>query len=69
VRIVIIGASAAGIFSALVLGRSGHDVLLIEQDRFAIAEDAEAAARTAFRTGAPQRATTRHLAEVSRTPA
>ena len=53
-RIVIIGASAAGIFSALVLGRSGHDVLLIEQDRFAIAEDAEAAARTAFRTGAPQ---------------
>jgi 2-polyprenyl-6-methoxyphenol hydroxylase-like FAD-dependent oxidoreductase len=54
VRIVIIGASAAGIFSALVLGRSGHDILLIEQDDFAIAEDAEAAARIAFRTGAPQ---------------
>ena len=53
-RIAIIGASAAGIFSALLLRRSGHDVLLIEQDKFAIAEDAEAAARTAFRTGAPQ---------------
>jgi 2-polyprenyl-6-methoxyphenol hydroxylase-like FAD-dependent oxidoreductase len=53
-RIAIIGASAAGIFSALVLRRSGHDISLIEQDKFAIAEDAEAAARTAFRTGAPQ---------------
>ena len=53
-RITIIGASAAGIFSALVLSRSGHDILLIEQDKFAIAEDTEAAARTAFRTGAPQ---------------
>jgi 2-polyprenyl-6-methoxyphenol hydroxylase-like FAD-dependent oxidoreductase len=54
VRIVIIGESAAGIFSALVLGRSGHDIRLIEQDKFAIAKDAEAAAHTAFRTGAPQ---------------
>jgi 2-polyprenyl-6-methoxyphenol hydroxylase-like FAD-dependent oxidoreductase len=54
VRIVIIGASAAGIFTALVLRRAGHDILLIEHDKFAIAEDADAAARTAFRTGAPQ---------------
>jgi 2-polyprenyl-6-methoxyphenol hydroxylase-like FAD-dependent oxidoreductase len=53
-RIAIIGASAAGIFSALVLRRSGHDIVIIEQDKFAIAEDAEAAARSAFRTGAPQ---------------
>ena len=53
-RIVVIGASAAGIFSALVLRRSGHDILLIEQDEFAIAEDPETAARAAFRMGAPQ---------------
>jgi 2-polyprenyl-6-methoxyphenol hydroxylase-like FAD-dependent oxidoreductase len=54
VRIVIVGSSAAGIFSALLLARSGHDILLIEQDKLAIAEDAEEAARMAFRTGAPQ---------------
>ena len=54
VRIAIIGASAAGIFSALLLGRSGHEIVLIEQDKFAIAEDPEATARTAFRIGAPQ---------------
>jgi 2-polyprenyl-6-methoxyphenol hydroxylase-like FAD-dependent oxidoreductase len=53
-RIAIVGASAAGIFSALVLGRSGHEILLIEQDKLEIAEDPEAAARTAFRAGAPQ---------------
>ena len=32
-RITIIGAGAGGMFAALLLARSGHDVTLLEQDR------------------------------------
>lgn len=53
-RIAIIGGSAAGIFAALILARAGHEILLMERDEFIIADDVEAAARMAFRTGAPQ---------------
>jgi 2-polyprenyl-6-methoxyphenol hydroxylase-like FAD-dependent oxidoreductase len=53
-RIVIVGASAAGCFAALLLARAGHDVLVVEKDRLELAPDVESAARSAFRTTAPQ---------------
>jgi 2-polyprenyl-6-methoxyphenol hydroxylase-like FAD-dependent oxidoreductase len=54
VRIAIIGASAAGMFSALMLARAGNEILLIDQDEPTIPRDADAAACSAFRAGAPQ---------------
>jgi 2-polyprenyl-6-methoxyphenol hydroxylase-like FAD-dependent oxidoreductase len=53
VKIVVIGASAAGCFVSLLLGRAGHDVLVVEKDRLELAPDIESAARSAFRTTAP----------------
>jgi len=51
-RIVIVGASAAGCFASLLLARAGHDVLVLEKDRLQLAPDAEAAAASAFRSTA-----------------
>jgi 2-polyprenyl-6-methoxyphenol hydroxylase-like FAD-dependent oxidoreductase len=54
VRVVVIGASAAGSFAALLLARAGHEVLVVEKDRLELAPDIESAARSAFRSTAPQ---------------
>jgi 2-polyprenyl-6-methoxyphenol hydroxylase-like FAD-dependent oxidoreductase len=52
-KIVIVGASAAGCFASLLLARAGHEVLVLEKDRLELAPDAEAAASSAFRSSAP----------------
>ena len=52
-RVVVIGASAAGCFAALLLARAGHEVLVVEKDRLELASDIESAARSAFRSTAP----------------
>jgi 2-polyprenyl-6-methoxyphenol hydroxylase-like FAD-dependent oxidoreductase len=52
-RIVVIGASAAGCFAALLLARAGHDVLVLEKDRLELARDVESAAQSALRSTAP----------------
>jgi len=54
VRVLVIGASAAGLLSALLLARAGHDVLVVERDDLTPAADPEAAAAAAFRASAPQ---------------
>jgi len=54
VKVVIVGASAAGCFAALLLARAGHDVLVVDKDPLELAPDIESAARSAFRTTAPQ---------------
>jgi hypothetical protein len=41
-------------FASLILARAGHEVLLLERDDLEAAPDVEAAAASAFRTGAPQ---------------
>ena len=53
-RVVVIGGSAAGCFAALLLARAGHEVVVVEKDRLELAPDVESAARSAFRTTAPQ---------------
>jgi 2-polyprenyl-6-methoxyphenol hydroxylase-like FAD-dependent oxidoreductase len=53
VKVVIVGASAAGGFAALLLARAGHEVLVVEKDRLELACDIESAARSAFRSTAP----------------
>jgi 2-polyprenyl-6-methoxyphenol hydroxylase-like FAD-dependent oxidoreductase len=52
--ITIAGGSAAGLFSALMLARAGHQVLVLERDLLQPAPDAESAAAAAFRPSAPQ---------------
>lgn len=53
-RIVVVGGSAAGLLTALVLARTGHDVVVVERDDLAPAVDVEASAAAAFRAAAPQ---------------
>ena len=53
-RITITGGGAGGLFTALVLARSGHEVTLLEQVRLRPAADAESAAAVAYRPTAPQ---------------
>jgi 2-polyprenyl-6-methoxyphenol hydroxylase-like FAD-dependent oxidoreductase len=53
-RIVIVGAGAAGLFASLLLARVGHEIVVLEQDRLEPAPDVEAAAASAFRPTAPQ---------------
>jgi 2-polyprenyl-6-methoxyphenol hydroxylase-like FAD-dependent oxidoreductase len=53
-RVTIIGAGAGGLFAALLLARSGHEVALLEQDRLDPAANAESAAAVAYRQTAPQ---------------
>ena len=52
-KIVVIGASAAGCFAALLLARAGHEIVVVEKDRLELAPDVESAARSAFRSTAP----------------
>lgn len=53
-RVVIIGGSAAGLFTALLLARAGHEVVVLDRDPVHPAPDVESAAETAFRAAAPQ---------------
>ncbi len=53
-QVAIAGGGAAGLLAALMLARAGHEVAVLERDRLALAPDAEAAAASAFRPGAPQ---------------
>lgn len=53
-RIVVIGGSAGGLFSSLLLARAGHEVVVIEQDDLRAAPDVDGAAAVAHRPSAPQ---------------
>jgi 2-polyprenyl-6-methoxyphenol hydroxylase-like FAD-dependent oxidoreductase len=52
-RIIVVGASAAGQFTSLLLARAGHEVVLLDRDPVEPASDIEAAA-SAFRPAVPQ---------------
>ena len=53
-RVAVAGGGAAGLFAALLLARSGHEVVVLETDRLEPAPDVESAAAGAFRPAAPQ---------------
>jgi len=53
-RIAVIGGSAAGQFSALLLARAGHDVVLMDRDDLEPAAELGEAEAGAFRSAAPQ---------------
>ncbi|MGW0232190.1 NAD(P)/FAD-dependent oxidoreductase [Actinopolymorpha singaporensis] len=53
-RIAVVGGSLSGLLAATLLGRRGHEVIVLDRDDVAPAGDPEAAAATAFRAGAPQ---------------
>jgi 2-polyprenyl-6-methoxyphenol hydroxylase-like FAD-dependent oxidoreductase len=53
-RIVVVGGSAAGQFTALLSARAGHEVVLLDRDPVEPASDVDAAAASAFRPAAPQ---------------
>jgi 2-polyprenyl-6-methoxyphenol hydroxylase-like FAD-dependent oxidoreductase len=53
-RIVVVGASAAGLLASLLLARARHDVVVLDQDPVDPAPDVESAAAMAFRPAAPQ---------------
>ena len=53
-RIMVVGGSAAGQFTALLSARAGHDVVLLDRDPIEPASDIEAAAASAFRPAVPQ---------------
>jgi 2-polyprenyl-6-methoxyphenol hydroxylase-like FAD-dependent oxidoreductase len=54
VRVVVVGAGAAGLFAALLLARDGHEVVVLDRDRLDLAADVESASAAAFRGTAPQ---------------
>ena len=51
--VVVVGGGVGGLAAALLLGRAGHPVTVVERDRLPVAADAEAAF-AAPRPGAPQ---------------
>ncbi len=53
-KVAVVGAAAGGLFASLLLARAGHDVVVLEQERLALATDVDAAARSAQRASAPQ---------------
>jgi 2-polyprenyl-6-methoxyphenol hydroxylase-like FAD-dependent oxidoreductase len=52
-RVIVVGGSAAGQFTALLLAWAGHEVVLLDRDPVEPASDIEAAA-SAFRPAVPQ---------------
>ena len=52
-QVVVVGGSAAGLFTSLLLARAGHTVVVVEQESRQIANDVESAAKSAFRLTAP----------------
>ena len=52
-RVIVVGGSAAGQFTALLLARAGHEAVLLDRDPVEPACDIEAAA-SAFRPAVPQ---------------
>ncbi|HEU5033532.1 MAG TPA: FAD-dependent oxidoreductase [Mycobacteriales bacterium] len=53
-RIAVVGGSAAGMFTALLLARDGHDVVVVDRDDVSPSSDVDEAAASAFRAAAPQ---------------
>jgi phytoene dehydrogenase-like protein len=53
-RIVMIGGSAAGLVTALLLAREGHVVTVLDRHDLEWTAAAEVTAKTAFRRSAPQ---------------
>lgn len=53
-KVVVVGGSAAGLLTALVLAEAGHEVEVLDRDPLEPAPDVESAAATAFRASAPQ---------------
>ncbi|HEU0240860.1 MAG TPA: tryptophan 7-halogenase [Micromonosporaceae bacterium] len=53
-RVVVVGGSAAGLFTSLLLARAGHEVVVLDRDPLEPARDVEDAAESAFRAAAPQ---------------
>jgi flavin-dependent dehydrogenase len=53
-KIVVIGASAAGLSASLLLARAGHEILVFDKDPVEPAPDVDTAASRAYRRSAPQ---------------
>ena len=53
-RVAVIGGSAAGLFTSLLLARAGHEAVVLDRDPVEPAPDVESAAQQVFRPAAPQ---------------
>ena len=52
-NVIVVGGSAAGVFTSLLLARAGHTVTMLEQEKLDLAPDVETAATRGFRRTAP----------------